>query len=86
MAPLDNEIAAFEKMQADLEANHMGEWVLIHGEDLIGTYESLDAAARVAVTRFGSGPYLIRQVGEHPVTLPASVLYHPHYANDKMRL
>jgi hypothetical protein len=27
------------------------------------------------VQKFGSGPYLIRQVGASPIVLPASVMY-----------
>ena len=86
MTSLDKEIAAFEKMRGEIEASHMGKWVLIHDGELIGVFESLEAAAETAVSQFGSGPYLIRQVGEPPVTLSASVLYHPQYANDKVRL
>ena len=86
MTSLDNEIAAFEKMQGELEASQMGKWVIIHDGNLIGSFDSFEAAAETAVSQFGSGPYLIRQVGEPPVTLSASVLYHPDYAKDKMRL
>jgi hypothetical protein len=46
---------------------------------LIGTYETFDQAARDAVRRFGRGPYLIRQVGSSPITLPESVMYHLVY-------
>jgi hypothetical protein len=79
MANLDNDIATYEGMRAGLEARHMGEWILIHAEELIGTYKSFDEAAAEAVSKFGRGPYLIRQVGAPPVVLPASVMYHPIY-------
>jgi hypothetical protein len=77
MAELRDEIAAYERMHADLEAAHLGEWALVHDRKLIGTYGSFDKAAREAVGRFGRGPYLIRQIGSVPIALPASVLYHP---------
>ncbi|HTW62025.1 MAG TPA: hypothetical protein VMD55_09470, partial [Terracidiphilus sp.] len=70
------EIAAYETLRADLENHHMGEWVLVFGERLIGVFPSFDEAAQVAVRDFGRGPYLIRQIGAPPVTLPASVAYH----------
>jgi hypothetical protein len=39
------------------------------------------------VGKFGAGPYLIRQIGAPPVTLPASVMYHPaHGQDDTLRL
>jgi hypothetical protein len=77
MAELKDEIAAYETMRADLEASHLGKFVVVHNRTLVGTYDSFDAAAREAVHRFGRGPYLIRQIGSPPITLPASVMYHP---------
>jgi len=86
MAELDQEIAAYEGMSKELEAHHMGKWVLIHDLKLIAIYESFERAAEDAVRQFGRGPYLIRQVGAPPVALPASVMYRPEYARDKLRL
>ena len=73
MGKLDVEIAAYEGMQEYLETNHHLEWAVIHKEELIGTYQDFQDAAKVAVKRFGRGPYLIRQVGAPPRMLPASV-------------
>lgn len=75
MSDLDSEIRAFEAIRPDLEAHHMGEWVLVHDGKLIGAYPTFDDAAEDAVERFGGGPFLIRQVGTSEVTLPASVMY-----------
>lgn len=75
MAVLEVEIARYESMRADLERDHKGEWVLIHGEEMIGTYDSFEDAGKVAVRQFGRGPYLIRKVGARPLTLPASVQF-----------
>lgn len=80
MPQLDDEIKAYEGLRSELENSHMGEWVVVHDEKLIGVYPSLDEAAGEAVRRFGRGPYLIRQVGAPPVSMPASVMYHPDYA------
>ena len=77
MAKLSMEIAAYERMRDTLETDHLNEWIVVHGEKLVGTYDSFEAAAEDAVERFGRGPYLIRRVGAPPVTLPASVLYRP---------
>jgi len=81
MAEIKDEIAAYEKLKEDLEAKHLGKWVLIHEAELVALYESFDAAAESAVKQFGSGPYLIRQVGAPPLTLPASVMYHPDHGD-----
>ncbi|MGH7867125.1 MAG: hypothetical protein ACREP9_05670 [Candidatus Dormibacteraceae bacterium] len=76
MATLDREIAVFEENRSSLEADSMGKWVLIHDSSVIGTFDSFEEAAERAVSEFGQGPYLIRQIGVSSVTLPASVLYH----------
>ena len=80
MTGLKNEIAAYDRMRPDLEIEHLGEWVVIHAEKLVGTYDSFEDAADDAVRRFGRGPYLIRQVGMPPLALPASALYRPVHA------
>ncbi len=80
VADLKENIAAYEAMRSDLETKHLGQWVLVHDAKLIDTFQSFDKAALEAVNRFGRGPYLIRQVGAAPVSLPASVLYHPIHA------
>jgi hypothetical protein len=75
MADVKSDIAAYTKMQDELEAKHMGKWVLFHDETFVAIYDSFEKAAEDAVLRFGRGPYLIRQVGAPPMTLPASVMY-----------
>ena len=84
MADLNGEIAAYEKMQDSLEAEHMGKWVVIHDGVLIATYDSFEAAADDAVEKFGRGPFLIRQVGAPPMMLPASVMHYPEHGPDEM--
>jgi hypothetical protein len=80
MIELDREIAAFDALRADLENHHMGEWALVFDGRLIDVFPSFDAAAQLAVRDFGRGPYLIRQVGAPPVTMPASIAYNLHHA------
>ena len=75
MADLRDEIEAFQQMQAELEGKHTGRWALVHDRQLIGTFESFELAADEAVQKFGRGPFLIRQVGASPTTLPISVMY-----------
>jgi len=80
MSDLDHEITAYESMRADLENHHMGEWVLVHGGALVNTFPSFDEAAATAVRQFGRGPYLIRQVGAPPISMPASVMFNLSHA------
>ena len=76
MPDIETEICAYNEMREDLEHTQMGKWVLVHDRKLVGIFDNFDAAAEDAVKKFGSGPYLIRQVGAPPVSLPASVMYH----------
>ena len=69
----EREIPAYNRMRADLEANHLNEWVVVHGGKLVGAYASFEAAAEEAARRFGRDPYLIRRVGARPLRLPISV-------------
>lgn len=74
---LEREIAAFEKQRAELERVYPQKFVVFHDDDLVGAWDTLDAAAGEAIMRFGAGPYLIRQVGAPRPSLPASVLFRP---------
>ena len=73
MSVLETEIAKFEAMKAELESLYLGKFVVIKGDELVGTWDTMDAAATVAVQKFGKGPFLIRQVGAPNLTIPASV-------------
>jgi hypothetical protein len=75
MPSLDDEIAAFDTMKDRLEADHRGQWALVHDGALFGPYSSFQQAAKTAIKRFGLGPYLIRQIGAPPIPLPASLVY-----------
>ena len=74
---LNDQIAAYEAVQDELESEHFGEWVVFHGGSLHGTYDSFQAAADQAVRNYGRGPYLIRRVGAPPERLPTSVQFKP---------
>ncbi len=79
MSVLDKEYEVLDRIKDRLEANHYLEWVVIHDDELVGTFHTFQEAATVAVSRFGRGPYLITQVGEPLFTLPASVQHRPVY-------
>ena len=72
MAIIEKEIIAYDLMREELEADHKGEWVLVHDQQLIGTYETFQEAAAVATGRFGRGPYLIKGNWRRPDPAPVS--------------
>lgn len=86
MNTLSDDIAMYEDMRADLEAQHLGKWALVRDRALVGIFANFDTVAAEAVRRFGRGPYLIRQVGARAVTLPASLMYRPLNATGRMRI
>ena len=81
MGQLDVEIATYERLRDDLEANHRWEWAVVHGEELVGTFEDFQVAADTAVRRYGRGPYLIRQIGVPPIVIPSHIIERAFYAN-----
>ena len=66
-ATLDEKIAVYDSIRERLEQEYFGQWVVFHDRAFVGNYDEFEVAADVAVTRFGRGPYLIRQVGIHEV-------------------
>ena len=72
---LDTEIAAYEERRSELERQYNGTFVVFKGSELMGSFDTLDAAAADAIRRFGSEPFLIRQVGAAAAQLPISVLH-----------
>ena len=56
MAAIKTEIAAYKKMQRDLEAKHLGKWVVVHDKQLIGVYESLQNAGGRCDNKIRPGP------------------------------
>jgi hypothetical protein len=73
--PLEQELRTFERERSHLEREHSGKFVLIHGEDVIGTYDGFEAAANEGLRRFGSSPFLIREIGQREIQLSPAVLY-----------
>ena len=69
-ATLKENIAEYEKMQALLETEHWGEHVVFYDREFRGAFKEFHQAMRFAYTRWGRGPYLIREVGEPPLMVP----------------
>lgn len=72
---LETEIATYETRREELEKYYSGKFVVIRDGDVVGAFDTFANAAADAVARFGRGPYLIRQVGAPPPSVPVSWLY-----------
>ena len=87
MTILRDDIAAFEKMRAELEAAHAKEWVVIHGGELQGVFNDFEEAATLAVERFGSGACLIRQIGSPAaIQMAGGMIFTPSHALSASRV
>ena len=76
-ATLEQNIAAYERMQDQLEAEHMGQWVVVDNEQLIDAFDDFQDAADLVIEKIGPGCLLRHEVGRPPARLPASVLCQP---------
>ena len=59
---LDHEAAVFAEHVDEWRKAHLGQFVLVKGDDVIGFYHSLEQAFQEGTSRFGLGPFLIRQI------------------------
>ena len=76
MDAIRREIAAYDEMRTELEAEHLGKWVIVRNRELVDIYETFEEAAEAAIARFGRGPYHIREVGDERVLqLPPAVAF-----------
>jgi len=72
-ALLARELAHFEANRQEYVRQHLGKFVVIQGERLIGVYDTPQAAYEAAVAELGRELFLIRQVtqGDQPAQAPA---------------
>lgn len=69
---LANELETFERHREELVQSANGKYALVHGDEVIGTYESKNDAITEGYRRFGLGPFLVKQVFE--IELPVQVI------------
>jgi hypothetical protein len=67
---LEVELKTYEQHRDELLGTAKGKFVLIHGEEIIGTYESQMDAIAEGYRRFGNVPFLVKQIVE--IEIPAS--------------
>ena len=64
MGHLSTELEEYGRRQAKLEAAHPGQWAVIHGDVLIGTYADYNEASLAADDRLGGdAACLIQEIG-----------------------
>jgi hypothetical protein len=58
---LEKELATYERRLPELLANE-GKFVVIHGEDVAGTWHTYEDALAAGYQKFGLEPFLIQQI------------------------
>lgn len=58
---LERELATYREKLPDL-VRHEGEYVLIHGDIIAGTFVSYQDALRQGYRQFGLKPFLVKQI------------------------
>lgn len=61
---LETELAYFNEIRADLVAEHLGQFALVKGRELVDIYPSYQAALDEALALFGTQPFLIKEIRE----------------------
>lgn len=71
--PLERELRYYESIRNELLRNHEWKFALIMGESLVGTFDGAENAYAEGVKRFGTEPFLVKQIlKEEPVeSIPA---------------
>lgn len=68
------ESAFYEQNRDELLMKYPNRVLLIHGENVEGDFETMDAAITEGVRKFGSEPFLVRRSGENEPVLSAPAL------------
>lgn len=73
---LENERKFFEQHRLEWMKDSPGKFVLVKNEELVGTFDTLQAALTEGARRFGTESFLVRQVeeAEQLVYIPALTL------------
>jgi len=66
---LSRELKTYEENFVSLLGAHEGKFVLIHGEKIVGTFDSQMDAIACGYREFGNVPFLVKQVLKFDVPL-----------------
>jgi hypothetical protein len=81
--PLDltRENAAFERARARLVRDHPGQIALIHGDDVVGAFATLEEAETEGYRLFGNARLIFRAITEkdEPEFIPHVDINHPSF-------
>ncbi len=59
---LERELATFDRKLPEIKSEHEGQFVLIHGDDVVDFFSSYDDAIIAGYGRFGLDSFLVKQI------------------------
>ena len=59
---LKKELETYDKRRPELIGDSEGKFVLIHGEDVVGTWDTYEDALKAGYQQFGLAPFLVKQI------------------------
>ena len=63
MPSLERESAFFDVHRAEwIDQGHEGAWAVVHGKELLGFYESIEAGYAAGRAKYEPGSFLLKQV------------------------
>lgn len=74
---LEKERKFYDRKRAELVSQHLGQFVVIKEEELVGVYNRIEEALAEGARRFGLQPFLVRQISEtseEEINIPALAL------------
>jgi hypothetical protein len=61
---LANELATYERHKSELVKTHEGKFVLIHGDEISGIWDTYQDALSAGYKQFGMQPFFVKQILE----------------------
>ena len=83
MMALETELQYYEEQKAELLKHYEGQFALIRGAELVGTFTTHEEAFTAGVENFGNVPFLIQTIEEetefiqHPSLAVGIISAHP---------
>lgn len=61
---LEQELATFERLKAELLQNHAGKFALIKGDKFVGAFDTPANAYKEGITKFGRQSFLVKRISQ----------------------
>ena len=83
--PIDfsRELAAYQKEEKCLVRDHLGKIALVHGDEVLGAFDTADEAYLEGVSRFGDVRLMLKEIRDPNAPLDFVSLFDPNHPSSK---